>query len=214
MDVSRIYQRRFTPDLDFRRAMWAVLCRHFFQGYVPAGSTVLEIGAGYCEFINQIAAGRKLALDINPDTRNHAAADVEVVLAPSTAMTGVLDSSVDVVFASNFFEHLTRPDILATLAETERVLRAGGRLVVLQPNIRFCGRDYWMFFDHLTPIDDRALVEAMVISGLRAVEVIPRFLPYTTHSRLPRSILLIRLYLKLRPAWRWFGQQSLLVAEK
>jgi hypothetical protein len=71
-----------------------------------------------------------------------------------------------------------------------------------------------MFFDHLTPIDDRALVEAMVISGLRAVEVIPRFLPYTTHSRLPRSILLIRLYLKLRPAWRWFGQQSLLVAEK
>ena len=124
------------------------------------------------------------------------------------------DETVDVAFASNFFEHLVRDDILATLGETRRVLRSGGRLIILQPNIRFCGRDYWMFFDHLTPIDDRALVEALMISGLRPVEVIPRFLPFTTQSRFPKSTLLLRLYLKVRPAWLLLGQQSLIVAEK
>ena len=214
MDVSRIYQRRFTPDLAFRRAMWRVLCRDFFQRYIPPESTVLELGAGYCEFINQIEAARKLAIDLNPDTQQHAAPGVQVILTPSTALTGVADGTVDVAFASNFFEHLVRDDILATLGETRRVLRSGGRLVILQPNIRFCGRDYWMFFDHLTPIDDRALVEALMISGLRPVEVIPRFLPFTTHSRFPKSTLLLRLYLKVRPAWLLLGQQSLIVAEK
>ena len=214
MDVSRIYQRRFGPDVAFRDRMWEVLCRDFFQRYVPSEATVLEIGAGYCEFINQIHATSKVALDINPDTEQHADRDVRVIIGRSTHMKDLRDSSVDVAFASNFFEHLTRDDILSTIGETRRVLRVGGRFMILQPNIRFCGRDYWMFFDHVTPIDDRAMVEALRINGFRMVRVIPRFLPFTTKSRLPKSAFLLRMYLRLSPAWRLFGQQSFLLAEK
>ncbi len=212
MDVQAIYERRFADSLEFRRGMWDVLCREFFQQYVPRDATVVEIGAGYCEFINHIRAGRKIAVDLNPDTRKHAAGDVEVVTTSTSRIAGLGDGVADVVFASNFLEHLSRPDILATMREVRRVLKPGGRFLILQPNIRYCKEDYWQFFDHLTPLCERSLTEALEMSGFRVVSMLGRFLPFTTHGRLPNSLVLLRLYLKLRPAWRIFGQQSFAVA--
>lgn len=214
MDVQSIYARRFTPDLEFRNEMWKILCRDFFQRYVDTNSRVLEMGAGYCEFINNIQAGHKTAVDINPDVKTHAAPGINIVLNSTSQMSAVPDNSVELVFASNFFEHLTRDEIVATFHEVYRVLAPGGKFMVLQPNIRFCAKDYWMFFDHVTPIDDRAFVEGLEISGFEIVEVIDRFLPYTTKSRLPKSLFLIQLYLRLRIAWRFFGQQSFILGRK
>lgn len=212
MDVQTIYERRFAESLIFRRRMWDVLCRQFFQQYVPADATVVEIGAGYCEFINQIQAGRKIAVDLNPDTRTHAAPDVTVITS-STSRIDDLDAGIaDIVFASNFLEHLTRPDILSTLREVRRILKPGGSFLVLQPNIRYCKEDYWQFFDHLTPLCERSLTEALQMTGFDVPYVLGRFLPFTTHGRLPNSIGLLKLYLRVRPAWRVFGQQSFVVA--
>jgi ubiquinone/menaquinone biosynthesis C-methylase UbiE len=124
----------------------------------------------------------------------------------------IKDESVDVAFISNFFEHIDRDAILATLFETLRVLAPGGRLLILQPNIRFCGNNYWQFFDHVTPIDDRALSEALAATGFRIETCIPRFLPFTTKGRRPAAPWLVKLYLHLPLAWRIFGAQSFLVA--
>ncbi len=212
VDVQTIYQRRFADTLAFRRRMWAVLCRRFFQRYVPRQATVVEIGAGYCEFINHIQAGRKIAVDLNPDTRTHAGPDVTVVTSSTSDMRALTDGTADVVFASNFLEHLSRDEILATLREVRRVLTPGGRFLVLQPNIRFCKEDYWQFFDHITPLCERSLTEALETTGFDVVYCLPRFLPFTTQGRLPNSIGLLKLYLTLRPAWRIFGQQSFLIA--
>ena len=214
MDVRSIYARRFKPDLPIRDAMWKILCRDFFQKYVDSNSRVLEIGAGYCEFINNIHASHKIAVDINPDVKDFANKDVDIVLKTASQISAVPNSSVDVVFASNFFEHLTRDEITATFHEVYRVLAPAGIFMVLQPNIRFCARDYWMFFDHITPIDDRAFVEALEINGFEILEVIDRFLPYSTKSRLPKALFLVRLYLRFRFAWRIFGQQSFILSRK
>ena len=214
MEEQRIYARRFNPDLKFRNEMWRILCRDFFQKYIDPDSRILEIGAGYCEFINQINAAEKTALELNPDVRSYAAAEVRVIQDRSSRMNAVSDHSVEVVFASNFFEHLSREEILATFREVYRALVPGGKFMVQQPNIRFCGKDYWMFFDHLTPIDDRAFVEALEICGFELQELITRFLPFTTKSRLPRSPFLLRLYLRLRMVWPLFGQQSFILSRK
>ena len=140
--------------------------------------------------------------------------DVEIVNSSSSQMLAIPDNSVDVVFASNFFEHLSRDEISATFGEVHRVLMPHGKFMVLQPNIRFCARDYWMFFDHVTPIDDRAFVEGLEINGFEILKVIERFLPYTTKSRLPKALFLIRLYLQIPLAWRLLGQQSFIVSRK
>lgn len=213
MDVDAIYRRRFSPSLVSRDSMWRELCTGFFQRYVPAESVVLEVGAGYCEFINNIVAARKIAVDVNPATGAYASPEVEVIRASSTDLSAVATASVDVAFASNFFEHLTREDIILTMREVARVLRPGGRFLVLQPNIRYCARDFWMFFDHITPLDQHSLAEALEISGFHVVKTIVRFLPFTTKSRLPQACWLIKLYLRVPLAWRVLGQQTFVVAE-
>ncbi|HTV01708.1 MAG TPA: class I SAM-dependent methyltransferase [Luteitalea sp.] len=211
VDVREIYQRRFADTLAFRRQMWDVLCRDFFQAHVPTAATVVEIGAGYCEFINHIQAGRKFAVDLNPDTVRHANPDVTVITS-STAQIDLPSGSADIAFASNFLEHLTREDILATLREVRRILRPDGRFLILQPNIRYCREDYWQFFDHITPLCERSLGEALATTGFDLTYVLPRFLPFTTQGRLPNSIALLKWYLRLPLAWRFLGKQSFLIA--
>ena len=133
-DLQSIYQRRFQPDLAFRRQMWQVLCQDFFQRYIPPESSVLEVGAGYCEFINHIQARRKLAVDLNPDTPRFAAPEVRVIATSSTDLSAITPGTMDIAFASNFFEHLSRPEISLTLREVARTLKPSGRFLILQPN--------------------------------------------------------------------------------
>ncbi len=189
-----------------------MLCSEFFQKWIPADATVLDVAAGHCEFINNIRAGRKIAIDLNPDLTVRAAQGVETHLCRSDDIAVLADASVDRVFVSNFFEHVPRDVITGTLIEVRRVLKPGGKLMILQPNIRYCAKDYWMFFDHITPVDDRALVEALANAGYAVETCLPRFLPYTTKSRIPTGPKLVRLYLKVPLAWRFLGAQAFIVA--
>jgi ubiquinone/menaquinone biosynthesis C-methylase UbiE len=214
MDIKEVYKRRFATDIEFRNAMWSILCRDYFQKWVSKDSKILEIAAGYCEFINHIQAGKKFALDINPDVKKFADPDVEVIIGKSEKINPIKDNSIDVVFVSNFFEHISKASIDATLKEIYRILVPNGKLIILQPNIRFCYKDYWMFFDHITPIDDRALVEILEITKFKMIKVLPQFLPYSTKSALPKSLLLIKLYLHMPLIWKFFGKQALIICEK
>ena len=214
--LPRLYALRFNPDeQDRKRRVWQVLCESFFQRYVRPEDTVLDLGAGYCEFINQIVCRRRIALDLSEEVGRHAGPGVEVMQGAATDLGALADATVDVVFASNFFEHLpTKADLLKTLSEVRRVLRPGGRLLILQPNVRYAGGKYWDFFDHHLPLTERSLIEALGLAGLSPVEVRPRFLPFSTKSVLPQHPLLVWLYLKLPVAQRLLGQQSWIVAAK
>jgi ubiquinone/menaquinone biosynthesis C-methylase UbiE len=211
---TEIYRRRFDQDREFRKGMYTILCENFFQKYIPQDSSLLEIGAGYCEFINTIHARSKIALDVNQDVRLYAQNNIQVIIGKSTHMETIEDESVDRVFANNFFEHLTKPDIIRTLHEVHRILQPGGELLVLQPNIRYCANDYWMFFDHITPLDDRSMMEALEITGFIVKECIPQFLPYTTKSRLPKSLFGLKVYLRFPVVWKLFGKQVFIRAGK
>jgi SAM-dependent methyltransferase len=210
-NLQVLYGNRFGSQEVQRTDLWRVLCREFFQKWVPRDAVVLDVAAGHCEFINNIEAGRRLAVDLNPDVLVRAGHGVEAFISSSDAMTDIESASVDRVFISNFFEHIPREVIVSTLLEVKRVLRPGGKLLVLQPNVRYCARDYWMFFDHITPIDDRALEEALGATGFDVELNIPRFLPYTTKSRLPSGPGLVKLYLKVPFAWRLMGAQAFMV---
>lgn len=216
LQLDKLYSQRF-PDseLSNKHAIWQVLCADFFSRHVKPTDTVVDIGAGYCEFINNIVAKEKIAVDLNPDVRRFAAPDVRIINDSCTAIAQLADGSADVVFMSNFLEHLPNKDlVLATFREAQRILRPGGRIVILQPNIRFLYAEYWDYFDHHTALSDRSLVEALLLTGFTPTTVIPQFLPYTTKSRLPQAPWLVRLYLKVPIAWRILGKQAFVVGEK
>lgn len=213
---KEMYARRFGPKERAQKdALWKVLCRSFFQRYVSEADVVVDLGAGYCEFINNIRCARKIAVDANEDTRQYAAEDVTVIVGSAADLSSLDAGSVDVVFASNLFEHLpSKEALVATLGEVRRLLRPGGRLLILQPNIRYAYREYWDYFDHHLPLSHLSLSEVLELEGFSIEEVRPRFLPYTVKSRFPKSALLIRLYLGLRPLQSLLGKQMFLVAAK
>lgn len=216
-ELERLYGHRFSDEERASKArLWQVLCDTFFSRYVPADGTVLDLGAGYCDFINHVRAARRIAVDKNPDTKRSARDGVEVhEVALADLGDVVSDGSVDLAFASNVFEHLASPDeLLRVLAAVRRALKPGGKLLVMQPNVRFVGPAFWDFFDHRLPLTEKGMSEALVVAGFRITEVRARFLPYTTKSRLPQWSSLVRLYLALPLAQRLFGKQMLLVAER
>src|SRR5881397_2566201 len=104
--------------------------RHFFSRWVRATDAVLDVGAGYCEFINNIQAKQKLALDLNPATPVRASSDVKVISQDVCEMWAVQSGGIDVVFSSNFFEHLhSKEDFRHCLDEIYRVVRRGGLII-------------------------------------------------------------------------------------
>ena len=216
MDLQKIYATRFIEEeLPTKNKIWKVLCTKFFSQFVPTTSTVVDIGAGYCEFINNITCHRKMAIDLNPDVKKFASPDVEVINESCMAMHSIADESVDIVFMSNFLEHLlNKQQVFDTLSEAKRVLKSGGKLLILQPNIRFLPNNYWDFFDHHTPLSDRSLVEVLESLDMMIVKCYPRFLPYTTKSKLPKGTFFVKLYLLMPWIWSFFGKQAFIVAEK
>jgi SAM-dependent methyltransferase len=216
-ELDRLYAARFHHDeRESKSPLWRVICRDFFTRYVPEDGCVVDLGAGYCEFINNISARRRIAVDLNPDTKQFAATGVEVHQLPLERLSEAVDeSTVDLAFASNVFEHLRGPDaLLRVLANVRAALRPGGRIMIMQPNVRLVGGAFWDFFDHTLPLSERGMTEALEVAGFRVVECRARFLPYTTKSRLPQWTWLVRLYLRLRPAQFILGKQMLVIAER
>ena len=190
------------------------LCR-FFSRWIPEDSTVLDLGCGHCEFINAVHCKRKFGMDLNPDAQRFASAGVTILQQDCSEPWQMAANSLDVVFTSNFFEHLpSKAHLERTIEQAYGALVPGGALIALGPNIKHVGGAYWDFFDHYLPLTELALTEVFLKCGFTVEYCRDRFLPYTmSHGReYPASVL--RLYLKLPVAWRLFGKQFLLVATK
>src|SRR5262249_55932064 len=147
--------------------------------WVPASGTVLDLGAGYCEFINNASAGRKYAMDLNPDIHQRAAAGIMVLQQDCSQPWPLPEGALDAVFTSNFLEHL--PDkaaVSAVLSNAHRCLKPGGRFIAMGPNIKYVAGAYWDFFDHYVELTELSLSEALSVCGFEIEKQVPRFLPY------------------------------------
>lgn len=222
LPLDAVYSRRFANREARREAVWDVLCQ-WFDRFIPGDACILDIACGHGEFANHLPRRNRtlFAADINPDARSFLRADV-TFLPASAEVVDLPDGSLDVVFASNFFEHLPSAEaLLDVLRNAARMLKLddcsklGGVLIALQPDIRRTGAAFWDFLDHKLPITLPRLEEACGLAGLRLERAIPRFLPYTMSGRMPSPPFLVKAYLKLLPASGWlFGKQAFAVFRK
>jgi SAM-dependent methyltransferase len=214
-DLQQIYANRFRSTQTYRDQVWQILTLDFFSKWIKPADTVLDLGAGYCQFINHIRAKTKYAMDLNPDTAQQASGEVTVIQQDCAELWPLPASSLDVVFTSNFFEHLsTKNDLERTLRQTFRCLRPSGTLIAMGPNIRYVPGVYWDFFDHNLALTERSLAEVLQKVGFQMVQVWPRFLPFTMVGSREYPLIFLRIYLKLRLAWKLLGKQFLVVARK
>jgi len=212
-DLRVIYRRRFSQTTAYRNRVWQELMASLFSSWVRPDATVLDLGCGYGEFINNVRAGRKLAMDLNPDAPKHLAKGVEFMEQDCSAEWPLPDQTLDVVFSSNFFEHLQdKTSLKRALQQAFRCLIPGGRLIAMGPNIKYVPGAYWDFFDHHLPLSEASLGEALEVEGFALEKVVPRFLPYTLVNAPEYPIFLLKLYLALPCIWWLKGRQFLVVA--
>lgn len=216
VDLKLLYDFRFgQAGLEKRRAVWRVLCESFFSKIIPGDATVLDLACGYGEFINQIRAGRKYAVDLNQDTPRHLNPDVHFLHASALDLSGLPQGEIDVVFTSNSLEHFhDKKELDILFGEVWKLLKPGGKFVIVGPNVRYAYREYWDFYDHYLPLSHLSLVEGLMLARFQPERVVARFLPYSMQGRRPTADFLIRAYLAFPFAWRFFGKQFLVIARK
>jgi SAM-dependent methyltransferase len=213
--LKEVYEQRFDKhDQAAKDAIWKELGR-FLQRYISPGARVVDIACDLGYFIRNVRAGERWATDIR-DVQDALPADVRFVRASGLDLADVMTNDYfDLAFFSNYLEHLPSTEaVLQQLRVTFALLKPGGRVLILQPNIRLIGGAYWDFIDHQTALTEKSLSEAATMAGFRTRQVITRFMPYTTTSRLPQSPALVRAYLAFPPAWWVLGRQTLYLGEK
>jgi SAM-dependent methyltransferase len=213
--ISQMYKLRFpAEELAKKGKLWKVLIDEVLQKYVKDNDSVLDIGGGECLFINNIKCGKKFVCDLNPDVKEYANSDVTVIQQSAENISDISDKSIDVVFVSNFFEHLKdKSDLEKVIAEIKRILAPGGLLLVIQPNIKYAYKEYWDFHDHYIPITDGSLAELLMINNFEIKICYPKFLPWRPKGKLSNFMILFKIYLRFPLLWRIFGKQLFIVAQ-
>jgi SAM-dependent methyltransferase len=205
------FTTRFPPD-PRRAALWRHLTAYVAR-HVPPDARVLELGAGYCHFINAVPARSRVAVDLGEQVVACAAPGVTAVNADALeALAAQADGAFDFVFASNFLEHFEWAVLDVMIKEIHRVLAPSGRLGLIQPNFRIAPHLYFDDYTHRTVFSDVSLCDWLGASGFRIAACVPRFMPFTVKSRLGGLTFLVPLYLRL--PWRPFAGQMFVVAER
>jgi SAM-dependent methyltransferase len=211
--LEAIYNARFAGRGAYRDRVWRVLVEEFFQRYVASDASVLDLGCGHGEFINHVAARAKYGMDLNPASARLLAPEVRFLQADCAAPWPLADGSLDVVFTSNFLEHLPgKRSLAAAFEQAWRCLRPGGSFVAMGPNIRCVHGAYWDFWDHHIPLTELSMSEGLRQHGFDIEVCRRRFLPYTMSDGREYPMALLRAYLALPVLWRLLGRQFLVVA--
>jgi SAM-dependent methyltransferase len=226
---EEMYHAVHLPEHPARAMVWRVVAEHLSR-WVPTDAHVLEIGAGYCHWINAVRGARRVAVDVWPELPRHAAAGVEAVVADVTrdlrglgavagagagasAEAGKGGGHFDVVLASNVLEHFEPAISSAVVADVAAVLRSGGRFIIVQPNFRYAYREYFDDYTHRSIFTDVSLPNLLRSHGFEIDLCAPKFLPYSMReARMPIAPWLIKLY--LHSPFKPRAGQMLIVARK
>jgi len=131
-DNQSYYETRFAFNSG-RSVVWKAIAE-YLNKFIPEESAVLDLGCGYGDFVNNISAKSKYAMDLNPDNKQYMNADVNFFGGSVLEPFPIADNSVDVVFASNLLEHFDDAELAIILNSVKRCLKPGGRFIIMQPN--------------------------------------------------------------------------------
>jgi ubiquinone/menaquinone biosynthesis C-methylase UbiE len=207
------YASRYTYNTD-RGIVWKEIVR-FLDPFLKGKQTVLDVGAGYCDFINNVTAEKRVAIDMSPDFFQYASDGIQTFQTRADQLSGFQDSSVDAAFSSNLLEHLSDAELESTMKEIKRVLKKGGLFILMQPNYHYSYRNYFDDATHKKVFSDSSLESFLVSYGFNIVKKMSKFLPFSLKSRpglVPIHPLIIRAY--IHSPWKPFAGQMLFVSEK
>ena len=173
------------------------------------------VGSGWGEFINNVKAARKYAMDFNPDAGRRLSKEIHFIHQDCSTEWQIQSDSLDIVFTSNFLEHLPdKAHVEYTISEAYRCLKHEGLIICLGPNIKYVSGTYWDFWDHYIPITELSLSEILKVKGFSIQLNIPRFLPYSKSNGRTPPLFILKLHLKIPILWPLLVKQFLVAGKK
>jgi SAM-dependent methyltransferase len=214
-NLTQIYEKRFSGHENYRNRVWKILIKDFFSKWIKNTYHILDLGCGYGEFINHVSCEVRYAMDLNPKTKSLLDNGIIFHEQDCSKPWKIDSNSLDLVFTSNFFEHLPNKESLdRTMGEIKNALKPGGRLIAMGPNISVLKGRYWDFWDHHVALSDQALCELLQIYDFTIEQSQSKFLPYNMVRVKERPLFLVSLYLRFPFLWKIFGKQFLTIAQK
>jgi SAM-dependent methyltransferase len=211
MEAEKYFESRFKFDID-RVKVWKAISE-YLQRFINSDKySVLDIGCGYGDFINLIKAKNKFAIDLNPSSIDFIDTKTVTFNSQSVLEEFKLDNNtLDIVFASNLFEHFDDTELILLIRNIKQKLKSGGKLILIQPNIRYAYKEYWDDYTHKKAFSDVSLADFLVSEGFKITVVKKKFIPFSLKSKLPKSYWLTKCYLfsPIKP----FAKQMLVIAE-
>jgi len=199
------------PYLSSRKGIWAEISSYIDKD-INDNQFIVEIGSGYCDFINNITALKKVAYDLNPKMQDYASQSVDFRAKDAVKMEGLNNGEVSVFFASNFLEHLDQQDAEKILSTIHKKLKINGQFILIQPNYRLCKEHYFDDPTHKTIYTDESMSELLQKHNFHITKKIARFLPFSMKTRFPKWPFLVKWYLKL--PYRPMAAQMYFVTER
>ncbi len=212
-NYERLYQYRMRHvDPAKRRAIWREIAMFLYR-QMGSPARVLDPAAGHGEFISAIPAEERWAVDLVPHSQGYGPG-VRTIIS-DIFQADLPEAKFDGIFVSNFLEHLSTQDDVATfLDRMHRCMAPGGVITILGPNFKYCGAEYFDCADHVLALTHVAVAEHLYSAGFLPRDICSRFLPFSFRGLLPASPRLTRAYLQAPLAWRVLGKQYLLHAER
>jgi SAM-dependent methyltransferase len=96
---------------------------------------------------------------------------VEWIVNTADKMSGVEDSSVDLVFAGQTTEHLWADELAGFLLESHRVLAEGGQLILDSPNRLVTEHLHWSHGGHTVELSAAEITELLTLAGFEVEAV-------------------------------------------
>ncbi len=193
-----VYSEKRTPKTDYPNQLASYLSRRF---NLKSGGKLLELGCGRGDFL---LAFKKIGFDcygvdreISPDLANQVKihqADLKKEKLPFE------NDAFDVVYHKSLIEHFSSPHHLMT--ETYRVLKPGGKVVILTPDWVSTMKVFYEDITHCRPYDTTAIRDTLTMYGFKNIEV-ERFHQLPIVWKMPAIKIitgLLRLFLPTIPA--------------
>lgn len=165
--VAVVYDETRTPRTEYPFQMASYLFTRF---HLQKGQKLLEIGCGRGEFLD---AFQQLGMDCcGVDLSDHGFCNLkDVQVAKCDISKDALpfeDGHFDVVYHKSLIEHLYSPDHL--MKETCRVLKPGGRVIMLTPHWVSQMKVFYEDYTHSRPYTVTAVTDLLKVYEFKEIE--------------------------------------------
>lgn len=164
--VSTRYDEEHIPKTSYPGQLIAYLFNRF---NLRRGQKVLELGCGRCEFLNEL---KENGLEPYGLDREKSSIENEYKLNVkdcdlSTEVFPYDNETFDIVYHKSLIEHIYDPSNL--MKETMRVLKPGGKLIILTPNWSTQWKIFYEDYTHSRPYATKALRDLLKVHDMKNV---------------------------------------------